>query len=146
MKWNWGTGIAITYGVFVVGMVFMVYLTTRYDVGMVSDHYYDEDLQYQKRIDKMNNSQALQKDLQIRYQAPQGLVEFTFPSEVGAASGDIVFFRPSDRKEDFKIPIKTDSNNSIAIPVSKIAKGLWKVEVEWSAGGKGYYKEQVLTI
>jgi hypothetical protein len=44
MKFNWGTGIAIFYIIFVVSLVFQVFKSRQYDHSLVVDNYYEEDI------------------------------------------------------------------------------------------------------
>ena len=56
MKWNWGTGIAITLVLFIGLMSFMVFKSTQQRFDLVSENYYEEELNYQEVIDQKRNS------------------------------------------------------------------------------------------
>ena len=147
MKFSWGTGIAIFYSLFVLTFVFLVIKSTTYDNSLVSEQYYADDLNYQQHYDKLVNSQALENDLSINKKISEGLVELSFPKELGEASGEIHFFCPSNSKLDFKVPVKPDETFRQTVPLAKLRKqGLWRIKVDWKANGKNYYKESVLTI
>lgn len=146
MKFNWGTGIAIFYGVFVLALVFQVIKSTQYDHSLVSDHYYADDLAYQSHYDKLLNTQNLKKDLEISEIAEEGLVAIKFPEDLGNIQGEILLFCPSDSKLDLRVPIQTDANFQQVLPVRGLKPGLWKLKVDWQAGGNGYYKEEALTV
>ncbi|MGB1317661.1 MAG: FixH family protein, partial [Flavobacteriales bacterium] len=53
---NWGWGISIFYGSFVVFMLGMVTLAFQQDFDLVADDYYEQEIAYQGRIDQMNNA------------------------------------------------------------------------------------------
>ena len=59
MKFNWGTGIALAYGIFALSMVGVVFASRKHDPGLVQKNYYDLDLNYQARMDKKQNAWAL---------------------------------------------------------------------------------------
>jgi hypothetical protein len=59
MKISWGTGIAIFYSFFVIAMLVFVYAATNQDISLVSDTYYEEDLSYQVKLDKIQQTNQL---------------------------------------------------------------------------------------
>ena len=144
MKFNWGTGIALFYGTFVVVLVFAVVKSRTFDNSLVSDHYYADDLAYQQHYDKLMNSQALQHDLQIT--KLNKTITFQFPSEIGKAEGEIKFFCPFDSTQDFKVAISPDTQQQQQVDITKFKTGRWKIKVEWQANGKDYYKEEAIII
>jgi len=146
MKLNWGTGIAIFYGIFVVVLVAIVIKTTTFDNSLVSDDYYADDLNYQQQYNKLANSRDLADDLRINMQAAAQLVELVFPSDLGKAGGEIVFFCPSDSKSDFTVAVQPGDDNRQTVPTAGLKPGLWRVKVDWQADGKAYFKEVVITI
>jgi len=145
MKFNWGTGIAVFYGAFVLALVGAVIKSTTYDNSLVSDDYYAEDLQYQQNYDKLANSQALAQDLQIEQDA--NMITLQFPQEVGAVAGTVTFFCPSASEQDFTIDIRTDAQKTQVIELSESLKtGLWRIKVDWQSDGKPYYKEESIVL
>lgn len=145
MKFSWGTGIAIFYGLFVLVLVAAVIKSTTYDNSLVSDHYYADDLKYQQHYEKLANSQALKQDLKILQDA--NVITLQFPAEVGAVSGDVTFFCPSASDEDFTLKVQTDAEKAQIIELRDGLKaGLWHVRVDWKSDGKSYYKEETIII
>ena len=59
MKFNFGTGIALVYGIFAVGMVTMVIISRGEDPGLVQKDYYNLDLNYQAHLTGKQNTAAL---------------------------------------------------------------------------------------
>jgi len=146
MKFNWGTGIALFYTTFVVVLVIIVFKTTSVDNSLVSDQYYADDLNYQQQYDKMTNTAALAEDLAIRFRSQDELVEFVFPEGLESASGEIFFFCPSDSRSDFKLAIRPDTGRRQEVATSGLKSGLWRIKVNWKAGGVAYYTEEVITL
>lgn len=146
MKLNWGTGIAVFYALFVLVMVIMVVRATRQDQSLVVDNYYEKDLQYQTHYNKLQNNLDLKNDLSIKINHKSGNIEFHFPPELSLFSGEILFYRPNNKRGDLRINISTDSNGLQNIPAGQFAKGLWKVKVDWEAEGAKYYKEEILIL
>lgn len=144
MKLSWGTGIAITYTIFVLVLVFAVVQSTKVDHSLVTEDYYQKDLEYQTQIDKEVNALNLGEDLQIKYADAQKAVQLQFPAELGVVQGKILFFRPSDKTLDFEAPVQADERGQQTISTQTMMPGLWKVQVNWQAGGVAYYKEETV--
>ena len=146
MKLNWGSGIAIIYSAFVVLMIGMVVYSKGLDHSLVVDNYYEEDLGYQKHIDRVKNTSSLTEDLVIEENEQEKLVLFRFPKEFQQLSGDIWFYRADDKTKDFKLKIEVNENRSVEVPVQGLAPGLWKVKVDWEGDGESFYKEETIVI
>jgi nitrogen fixation protein FixH len=146
MKFNWGTGIAIFFSVFVLSLVYQVYRSTQYDHSLVSDQYYADDLRYQEHYNKLVNAQQLEEDLQIQPLADKATLELHFPKQVSALSGEIYFFCPSDQSSDFRLPVEPMGDGIQRIPTEELRRGLWKIKVDWTGDGKAYYKEQDIRL
>ncbi len=139
----WGKGIAATYIIFVIVTLTMTYSMMTRNVDLVAINYYDKEIKYQDQIDKINNSKRLAEVL--KYELTGGAVVFAFP-KIGDISGEYVFYRPSDSKQDFKIKIQPDKDNRQAIDLSSFARGYWKVKIEWKSGGTEYYDEEQIIL
>ncbi|MBK8557404.1 MAG: FixH family protein [Lewinellaceae bacterium] len=146
MKFNWGTGIAIVYSIFVLGMLGAVFASRQSDPGLVRKDYYDLDLHYQDRMDKKQNAANLAGGLPIRFDAAQQAVVLQFPMSGGAPEGNIKLFRSSTLDDDISLDIEADANGQMLIPAGQMAKGLWHIEVDWKAGSKTYFKEQTIIL
>ncbi len=145
MKFTWGTGIAVFYGIFMIVLITAVIKSTTYDNSLVSDQYYADDLKYQQHYEKLANSQTLKQDLKILQDA--NFVALQFPAEVGAVSGKVTFLCPSASDEDFTLKILTDAEKIQVIELEDDLKtGLWHVRVDWQSDGKSYYKEETIII
>lgn len=146
MKFNWGTGIAVFFTAFVLALVFQVYKSTQYDHSLVSDHYYADDLAYQQHYDKLANAQQLREDLRIWNKIQKEEVELAFPAEFSEVKGEVYFFCPSDRSSDFRVAVQPGPEHIQRIPTRGLRRGLWRVKVDWQAGGKAFYKEETITL
>ncbi|MEO6498545.1 MAG: FixH family protein, partial [Mucilaginibacter sp.] len=63
-----------------------------------------------------------------------------------AAKGRILFSRPSDRKMDRTFSLETNDRDVVDIPLTGLAKGQWRLSVEWMSNKKQYlYKSQIVT-
>jgi hypothetical protein len=146
MKLNWGSGIAIVYGLFVIVMVAMVFYSKSFDNSLVVDNYYEKDLQYQQHINKLQNNQTLPIDLKILEDKQNKLVNFQFPQGFENLGGEIQFYRADDKSKDFSLKVNTDARGVQAISYQSMLPGRWTVKVDWEGDGKSFYKEEVIIL
>lgn len=146
MKFHWGTGIALFYTVFVGSLVFQVIKSTQYDHSLVAKNYYEYDLKYQEHYDKLQNSIDLSEEVMVSYNMEQQYVRLQFPTEAQLVEGTATFFRPSDAKKDVQFDLALDAQQEQMIETHQLSTGLWTVQIDWSAGGKTYYKESTIVL
>jgi hypothetical protein len=144
---NWGKKIALVYLSFVAFMGFMVWKCLQQkDINLVSEDYYQKEIAYQDNIDQMNNTNQLSKELRFDYKSDNQQIMLDFPKESIGSTGEINFYRPSDAHKDFAVKLDIANAESQLIPVSSLDRGLWVVKVSWNKDGKGYYKEEKMTL
>lgn len=143
---NWGTGIVIGIIVFVVISISMTIIFMKQDVSLVSDNYYEKSLNYQNEIDSQNRTNSLDEQVKINFNGE--VLNISIPSEYlnKEISGEIFFYRPSDSKLDFKLPLELNENGNQLISTEQLQKGFWRVKLNWMMNGNGYYNERAITI
>ncbi len=144
---NWGTKIFISFAVFAAIIISLVVVSVRQDFYLVSEDYYQKEIEYQSQITKIENFKKLEQPLAIRYLSEDRRASIQFP--IGSKvrlQGEIHFFRPSNGNLDFKVAVNPDGGGAQLLDLSEAIPGLWKVKVSWSADGKGYYDEQTLVL
>jgi hypothetical protein len=144
MKINWGTGIALVYASFAILMIGMVFVSRRYDPGLMQKDYYDLDLNYQARLDKKQNAGALPVQPVVRFDLEGKSVEVTLPAEMSSASGTAKCYRSSTTGEDFTVNI--EHNNKLSIPATHLTPGRWHIELDWVSDGKAYFYETTFIV
>jgi nitrogen fixation protein FixH len=146
IKFNWGTGIFIVIALFLLGVVaFFIYMSNL-DINLVEDNYYEKELVYQHKIDKLRNTEALPS--KIRINTDKEAITIQFPEPVGDSStrGHIIFYRPSDPSLDFTMELQPDDSIKQIIPTSGMAPGKWTVKIDWTTAGTDYYFEEGIFI
>ena len=143
---NWGTGIVIGIIIFVVISITMTVIFMTQDVNLVADKYYENSLQYQEEIDKQSRTIALNEEVEINFNGE--VISILFPSAYldKNISGEIYFYRPSNPMLDFKIPLELNDEGNQLILAKNFEKGFWRLKLNWTMGGNGYYNERAVTI
>jgi len=145
-KISWPTGIIISIVAFVIFILSFVYKVTflpEYDHHLVSDNYYNDELNYQQEIDKLNSAAELKYDVTIEKVKEGLLVNFPKEFKVSEITGNILFKRLSNEKLDFQLPIKLE-DHSYLISDSNLVDGRWDIKIEWKANNKSYlFKKKI---
>ena len=131
MKINWGTGIVIAFGLFIIfilSFVYKVQSNQKYDNELVTKDYYKKEALVQGDIEKQENANALTNKVTIENTAEGVKIQFPADFDYSKINGKVSFYRPSSQKLDFEIPISLSSPH-LLIPKSNLAGGLWQVMV-----------------
>jgi len=142
---NWGTGIVIGIIVFIVLSISMTVIFMIQDVDLVTDKYYENSLYYQVEIDKQSRTISLDEQVKINFNGE--VITILVPSNYLSKdiSGEIFFYRPSNPKLDFVLPLQLVEGSQI-IPVERLEKGFWRLKLNWTMDGNGYYNERALIL
>lgn len=142
MKFNWGVFAFSLFGVFVVFMLGMVYFATKQNNELVTENYYEKELEFKEILVKKEHSALLLE--QVTYQADLKSFNIVFPTEITTPiSGNIVFYKPSDLKADKSFPLEV-KNNAQTFQFSAFEKGMYHVKIDWKANDIEYYHELTL--
>ena len=144
MKFNWGTGIALVYGIFVVAMLTLVIRSTRYDPGLVQKDYYKLDLNYQEHFDKKQNTANLAQKPEAAFDTRTQKVVIRFPEGMAVQTGSAKFMRASAvNTDDFHVAL---SGGLTEVPAETLHKGRWHIELDWVADSRPYFMETTITL
>lgn len=144
MKISWGTGIWAFYGLFVLMILAMVGMSVIQKIDLVSDDYYEQELRFQGRIDKIAHAKQLTTPL--KWEVSESGVRIQYPSDMKGVSGEINFYCPSDNRKDFKLSVQPDPSGSQFISTQKIPAGRYQIQIDWKANGVGYWNEGTINI
>lgn len=127
--------------IFILSFVYKSIAVDKYQHELVSEDYYKDELHYQEEINKLNNANTLDKNIELK-QTSDGVI-LIFPDNIPQdnISGVITFQRLSNQKLDFTEEIHLTDHKQL-IPETKIVPGKWIVRIEWKNGDEEYlYKD-----
>ena len=148
MKINWGTGIVIAFGLFIVfilSFVYRVQSNQKYDNELVTDEYYKKEALVQGDIEKQENANALTNKVTIEKTAEGMKIQFPADFDYSKINGKVSLYRPSSQKLDFEISISLSSPH-LLIPKSNLASGLWDISIDWEYDGVKYLNKDSFRI
>ncbi len=146
MKINWGTSIVIAFGTFMFFILYFVYKVqsnSKYDNELVVEEYYKHDANYQQELEKLQNSADLSEKPKI-VKTTNGL-EISFPThlDIKNITGNVSFYRSSNKKLDFIVPISF-SGSTLLIPNKRLIEGLWKISINWNYNKVDYITKETI--
>ena len=148
MKINWGTGIVIAFAIFITFIlyfVFSVQSNSKYDNELVVEEYYKHDAKFGDEMARVQNAQDLPQKPEIKNTSEGITIVFPAVFDAKEIKGKASFYRPSDKKFDFEVPISL-SNSSLNVPKEKLLGGRWAINMEWEYQGKQYLTKEVVYI
>ena len=140
MKFNWGTGIVVTIIAFIAFiMYFVITMSTdnTYSHDLVTDKYYQAELNYQQEIDAEKNAKSLKEKVTIEKNS-KGL-KINFPENFIPKNikGKVFLYRQSNKQLDFEIPISI-SKTYLLVPEQRLVDGRWNMKIFWKYKNTDY--------
>ena len=136
---NWGHGLMIALGCFILFILSLIFIFPmgKQNAEMISNNYYEEELEYQDIIDAKNNAAKLEKT--PTYKATSEGILITFPEtiKVDENIANFVLFRTEDSNLDVKKEV-TLQHNLFLIPAKVISKGSYTLKLKWKENKKPY--------
>ncbi|WP_298484412.1 FixH family protein [uncultured Maribacter sp.] len=145
MKINWGTGIVIAFIGFIGFILFFVFkMSTDHKANhdLVIEEYYKAELGYQNEIDATING----KSIKIEFVKTSEGLSIKFPKNIEEENitGNISFYRPSNKHLDFDLPLRL-SNSHLLIPDKRLLDGRWDIKIFWNYNEKDYLHKKSIT-
>lgn len=138
---NWGTKLLIGMGSFMAFIITLAVLMIRSGSDdLVDKDYYQKGIEYDKDYDRKSQMQKDQTEPEISIGDSIRIV-FNKPM-----TGTVRFLHPSDNKKDRIVSLNSGIAKKVALSLSDIAKGHWKLIIEWKSDAKEYLFEKSITI
>jgi hypothetical protein len=137
------------FSIFIPCMVgYVVYVTVHQKMELVRGDYYDDEIRYQKQLDRIDRTEKLEAPAVIAYDAARRSITIELPSVQAPAgtTGNIRLYRPSDESLDQDIKLALGDDGVQRLDATALRTGLWKVRVYWTVGGKDFYVGKTVVI
>lgn len=140
---NWGWKLIVASALFMIMIIYFVVQSVRHKTAMVSDHYYEEELHYQDKLDASARANRLVNKVEITRNGGQLIIQY--PQAMLHATGDIVLYNTA--KEGFDKTFACITSDSVQrIDNSGLIKGRYLAKTTLVKDGQQYYFEQRITI
>ena len=147
MKFNWGTGLTFFIIAFIGTLIFILYKSTQYHESLVINNYYEEDLAYQKVMEKKQNTADLPVQVKVDYNNEAQKINLTFPTDsTNNIFGQVLLFNPISDKLDVRHDFNIGQDSIYSVPAPIDNAGRYRIKIDWQRGTKKYYQEEVIII
>jgi nitrogen fixation protein FixH len=142
----WPCGIIFFFVLLFFGLAAFVVIASTHRDTLVSENYYEQEMQFQDRIDAVARARAV--GAAIQYDAITGRVRVVLPRSLLAQQpvGRVELYRPAAANLDRQIKLEPDANGLQTLDTAALQPGLWIVRVSWTAGGRDYFLEKKITV
>jgi nitrogen fixation protein FixH len=134
---NWGKGITIVMIAFIGFIITLVTILMSNKIDLVSEDYYQKEINFEDEIASSKNWKALGKEL--AFQTNEQHIIVTLPEIDQVNEFELFFTRPDDIKQD--LAFKINGTKTYIMDKSKFEKGQYDFRLECSNGQKTYLKK-----
>ncbi|MDO4224792.1 MAG: FixH family protein [Bergeyella zoohelcum] len=139
-KFTWGHGIIVALGAFMLFILSLIFIYTRgwQNSELVSNDYYEEEINYQTEIDAKTNADLLAE--KPAYSQSENGISVAFPKALNIDNNEVSFhlFRTDDARLDVKKDLKLDAEHRLVIPKQVLFAGSYTLKLKWKQEGKNY--------
>lgn len=139
---NWGKGIAIALTLFIGFILFLAISLMRTNFDLVSDDYYQREINYQDEIQAIQNANDLPDSINISITETHVLI--LLPQESEYKNIIVEFLRPNDKNLDqtFKI----EETKTFTIEKEKFIPGKYDIRMSFSVDNKPCLQKEKIYI
>ncbi|MFN5443880.1 MAG: FixH family protein [Crocinitomicaceae bacterium] len=140
---NWGKGLTIAIIAFMSFILYMVItLMTKGNADLVSEDYYKKEIEYEKEITALKNSENSTEKVTINNKGE--FIVFQFPTTKEIDNIEIHLLRPNNDKADLTFSEKDTKN--VMIEKKKLEKGVYKASIRYDSEGQPFLQKAELNI
>lgn len=117
--------------IYILFIIYIAFIKFNIYSDLISDHYYEEEIKYQKIIDDKINVKKLSNNIIVKLNICGIILRFPKTFNYINTIGELSLIRFSDKKKDIYQKIKLNSKNEHIIPSKKLINGLYKLKLKW---------------
>ncbi len=137
---NWGHGLTLSFIGFAGFILFMAVKSFDQNIDLVTEDYYREELNFQKRIDQIERTRT--NDMEARVQLTSSQLQLTFPQ--APEQGEAHLYRPSDSQFDKYFQLR--KAQKMTFDRSDLKKGYYILKIRWEIDGQKFYQEKGIVL
>jgi nitrogen fixation protein FixH len=145
MKINWKIGIIVLYTGFVAMILLLVGMSLTQKTDLVTENYYEEELQFQDKINKIRRTAALTSPLTWEVNERGVMISYPKNLDEKSISGTVKLYCPSNIKNDRSFAVSPSKYQQF-IPTATIPKGNYHLQIDWKNGDQSHWNEDVILI
>lgn len=143
---SWGWKIFVGYTSFVLFILYMVYRAVGVDFELVTPDYYGAEMEFQGQIDRKTTANKEGYQAQVKVLDNGIAIQFS-PFEAGSvASGNVSFFRPSNKALDREFKWEVNEEGAMLLPKDQFQRGQYTFKLDGVYNGTPFYIEDPVFI
>jgi hypothetical protein len=144
----WPFAIVAFFAAAVAGCIGFVIFCNRHPTDLVSADYYEQEIQYQNQLERLDRTQRLSSQATVGYEPASHWLTIHLPPAQArhAVTGSIQLYRPSAAGLDRKLKLNVDSSGTQHLDASDLSPGLWKIRLSWTVESQDYFTDQQVVI
>jgi len=144
----WPVSIIVTFALFFAGTVGLVVMACSQKVDLVSPDYYEQELKFQGRIDRVERTRHAATQATVAYDVVGKCITISLPADQAGheVSGHIELYRPSAAGLDREVKFAPDTTGVQRLGTAGMVPGLWKVRVSWTVENQDYFIDQKVVV
>jgi|TARA_R110000737_G_scaffold17130_1_gene34615 hypothetical protein len=135
---NWGKGIAIALGAFMIFILVLAIKLMTTNVDLVTPDYYEREINYSQEMDAVQNSEDLEEKIALSFIEEHLVVKI--PENLGAENIELKLIRNNDEKLDRDYNI--ENTNTFLIDKKELVKGHYDTEIYYTVNGEKYMQKE----
>jgi len=135
--------IITSFILFAVFIATLVAVCMRQDISLVSDTYYQEELQFQQQISREENTAQL--DRRPTVEVSEKILTLALNQPTTVTAGTLNIFCPSNAHMDRLFRIEAGSTTQ-SFNLAELRSGMYRVKLRWTMNGKEFYQEEVINL
>jgi hypothetical protein len=144
----WPIGIITTFVLFFAGTVGLVVMACSQKMDLVSADYYEQELKFQGRIDRVERTRHAASQAVVAYDAAARCITVSLAADQAGheVSGHIELYRPSAAGLDRAVKLEPDTKGVQRLDAAGMSPGLWKVRVSWTFEQQDYFLDEKVVV
>ncbi|MBI2949879.1 MAG: FixH family protein [Verrucomicrobia bacterium] len=144
----WPIAIIGFFAVFITFMAGFITFAARQRMDLVRADYYEDEILYQRQIDRVKRTHPVRSEVAIALDAAQERLNVTLPvaNSESPITGRIHLYRPSNASLDRELDLALKPDGTRQVAVKDLLPGLWRARLIWSVDGQEFYCDQPLVI
>jgi hypothetical protein len=146
LRWNWGVAVVVLYATFALSTVGFVAFAMSRPVSLVSNDYYADSLQEDRKRSATANVEALGSHFSAAM-VESGDFAIHFPaSHIASVNGTVTLYRAADPSLDRIVRLSPAADGSQTVVLRGLPSGAWVLQLRWSADGREFYAERDVVV
>ncbi len=139
---NWGKGIAITLGAFIIFITYMVIQQMSTNIDLVSENYYIDEINYSSELKAINRDRKFTSRPKVSQTENHLMIQF--PSDYEMTDISVNLRRPNDKDADKMFTV--EGTKIFLIEKEQLNKGNYQIVISYEIDDTLYIQKKKIVI